>query len=116
MLLLWVGAISLFYHQWGKINGLGLHQLDYVHANLEASPAKVLHKNSLSPAATCVGSSSESGDNNVIVSKKVFTILTDLGNIAISLSNFFEVSTLLLRIINNRGSYSYDVTEKTLMH
>ena len=67
--MLWAGAIALFYNQWGKINGLGLHQLDYVHANLEASPEKDVHKNSIvSPAATCVGSSSESGDPNVLVS------------------------------------------------
>ena len=69
VLLLWAGAIALFYNQWGKINGLGLHQLDYVHANLEASPGKGVHTNSIvSPAATCVGSSSESGDNNLLVS------------------------------------------------
>ena len=34
VLLLWVGAISLFYHQWGKIRGLDDYQPDYVHANL----------------------------------------------------------------------------------
>jgi hypothetical protein len=42
VLLLWVGAIALFYHQWGKINGLEPYQPDFVHANLtlhnEATP------------------------------------------------------------------------------
>ena len=67
--MLWAVAIALFYNQWGKINGQGLHQLDYVHANLDASPEKGSHKNSIvSPGATCVGSSSESGDHNVLVS------------------------------------------------
>jgi len=37
VLILWVAAIALFYHQWGKINGFGSYQLDYVHANLEIS-------------------------------------------------------------------------------
>ena len=37
VLVLWVGAIALFYHQWGKINGLDqtTTQLDYVHANMQ---------------------------------------------------------------------------------
>ena len=43
VLLLWVGAIALFYHQWGKINGLEPYQPDFVHANLtlhnETTPA-----------------------------------------------------------------------------
>ena len=34
MLLLWAGAISLFYHQWGKIRGIDDYQPDYVHANM----------------------------------------------------------------------------------
>ena len=41
VLLLWVGAIALFYHQWDKINGLGNYQLDYVHANLTATAKPV---------------------------------------------------------------------------
>ena len=68
VLSLWVGAIALFYYQWGKINGLGLHQLDYVHANLEASPAKSGHKSSITPSAQYRVSSNESGDDNSGVS------------------------------------------------
>ena len=34
VLLLWAGAISLFYHQWGKIRGIDDYQPDYVHANM----------------------------------------------------------------------------------
>ena len=41
VLLLWAGAISLFYHQWGKIRGLDDYQPDYVHANM------TLHHNPL---------------------------------------------------------------------
>ena len=41
MLLLWAGAISLFYHQWGKIRGLDDYQPDFVHANM------TLHHNPL---------------------------------------------------------------------
>ena len=67
VLLLWAGAIALFYNKWGKINGLGLHQLDYVHANLEAFPAKTVAIDNLSPTATCMGSSIESGDTTVLV-------------------------------------------------
>ena len=39
VLVLWVGAIALFYHQWGKINGLDqtTTQLDYVHANMQVN-------------------------------------------------------------------------------
>ena len=50
VLILWVAAIALFYHQWGKINGLGSHQLDYVHANLEV-PSKVKSP----PPSSCQG-------------------------------------------------------------
>ena len=53
VLLLWVGAIALFYHQWGKINGLEPYQPDFVHANL------TLH-NETTPAS----------ENNFPVSKK----------------------------------------------
>ena len=41
VLLLWAGAISLFYHQWGKIRGLDDYRPDYVHANMK------LHHNPL---------------------------------------------------------------------
>ena len=68
VLLLWAGAIALFYHQWGKINGLGLHQLDYVHTNPEASPSKVANNSSTSSAATALGSSLELTDKNIGVS------------------------------------------------
>ena len=71
VLSLWVGAIALFYYQWGKINGLGLHQLDYVHANLEASPAKSAHKSSITPSAQYRTSSNESWDNNSGVSSRI---------------------------------------------
>ena len=38
VLLLWAGAISLFYHQWGKIRGIDDYQPDYVHANMTVNP------------------------------------------------------------------------------
>ena len=38
VLLLWAGAISLFYHQWGKIRGIDDYQPDYVHANMTIHP------------------------------------------------------------------------------
>ena len=45
VLVLWVGAIALFYHQWGKINGLDqtTTQLDYVHANMQVHFVDVPH-------------------------------------------------------------------------
>jgi len=38
VLLLWAGAIWLFYHQWGKIRGIDDYQPDYVHANMTIHP------------------------------------------------------------------------------
>ena len=46
VLLLWAGAISLFYHQWGKIRGIDDYTPDYVHANMTIHPNPFPEENS----------------------------------------------------------------------
>ena len=68
--MLWAAAIALFYHQWGKINGFSIHgQLDYVHANLEASSPKISQTATSPPNGAAVFSSAvDINDKNILVS------------------------------------------------
>ena len=67
--MLWAAAIALFYHQWGKINGFSIHgQLDYVHANLEASATPIAQTSTSPPSGAAFSSAADINEKNILVS------------------------------------------------